>query len=175
MFSKVRETPNRLENVVFTDASLGNLNEGIGSTGAHEFWSKDRKGNCYLIAWQTNKIKLVVKSTIAAEALSLQEGLESAAFYKKLLEGIIGHQLAVEAYIDNKSVIESLNFTKLVDDRRLRIDIVHVAIRETVNNEENTNLKWCAGKNQLANCMTKRGAFGLELLQIVQCGKFIQN
>lgn len=99
--------------------------------------------------------------------------MESAAFYKKLLEGIIGHQLAVEAYIDNKSVIESLNSTKLVDDRRLRIDIA--AISETVNNEKNTSVKWCAGKNQLANCMTKRGASGLELLQIVQSGKFIQD
>lgn len=83
-------------------------------------------------------IKRVVRSTIAAEALSLQEGLESAAFYKKLLEGIIGHQLAVEAYVDNKSVIESLNSTKLVDDRRLRIDTA--AISETVNNEKNTSV-----------------------------------
>lgn len=129
----------RLENGSIHRRFSGNLNEGVGSTGANVLRIKDRNRNCYPIAWQTNKIKRVVRSTIAAETLSLQEGLESAAFYKKLLEGIIGHQLAVEAYIDNKSVIESINSTKLADDRRLRIDIA--AISETVNNEKSTHVK----------------------------------
>lgn len=63
---------------------FGNLNEGVGNTEAHVLWIKDRKGNCCPVAWLTNKINRVVRSTVAANTLSLQEGLESAAFNKKL-------------------------------------------------------------------------------------------
>lgn len=77
------------------------------------------------------------------------------------------------AYLDNKSVIESVNPTNLVDDRILCIDIE--VISETLNNEKNTNVKWCTGKDQLANCMTQRGAYGFELLYLVQSGKFVHD
>ena len=57
---------------VFTDASPGNINNGVGtySTGAQISWMIDGKSNCCPIAWQANKVKLVVRSTIAAECLS---------------------------------------------------------------------------------------------------------
>jgi hypothetical protein len=32
-------------------------------------------------------------------------------------------------------------------------------------------VKWCPGKVQLANSMTKRGASGIELLNVLQKGK----
>lgn len=57
------------EIIVFSDAALGNLNFNQGSTGAHIVWVKDRYGNCCPIYWKSNKIKRVVRSTIAAEAL----------------------------------------------------------------------------------------------------------
>ena len=125
---------------VFTDASLGNINNGFGSTGAQILWMTDGKSNCCLIAWQANKIKRVVRSTIAAECLSLQEGLESAVFYRKFLEEITKIQFPVIAYVDNKSVIESLNSTKLVDDKRLRID--KAAVSESLKTGEITEIKW---------------------------------
>ena len=65
---------------VFSYAALGNINCGQGSTGAHFVWLKDHIGNCCPIFSQSNKIKRVVRSTIAAEALSLQDGLESAYY-----------------------------------------------------------------------------------------------
>ena len=70
---------------MFSDAALGNINSGTGSTGANIIWIKDRKGKCCSICWQANKIKRVVRSTIAAEALSLQDGLESALYYRKII------------------------------------------------------------------------------------------
>ena len=69
-----------LKVVVFTDASLGNINDGTGSTGAYIIWLMDHSGRCCPISWNAHKIKRVVRSTLAAEALSLEEGLE-ASFY----------------------------------------------------------------------------------------------
>lgn len=73
----------------------------------------------------------------------------------------------ITAFVDNKSVVEALKSTKMVDDKRLRIDIA--AIKEIKNN--NVLVKWIPGKVQLANCLTKRGADGMQLLNILQTGK----
>ena len=44
-----------LKMVVFTDASLGNINEGTGSTGAFIIWVMDKTGNCCLECTQNQK------------------------------------------------------------------------------------------------------------------------
>ena len=67
--------------LALSDASLGNINNRTGSTGAHIIWLIDGTGKCCPLAWQANKIKRVVRSTIAAEALSLQEGLKTSYYY----------------------------------------------------------------------------------------------
>lgn len=94
--------------IVFTDASLGNVNGGTGSTGAHIIWLADNTGLCCPIAWHASKIRKVVRSTIAAEALSLHEGLEAGFYYRHMIEKILGvtpKTIPVTAYADNSSVI----------------------------------------------------------------------
>ena len=87
----------------------------------------------------------VVRSTIAAEAFSLQEGLESGFYHWRLLEDILPHNtVPIIAYIDNKSVVDAIYSTKLVDDKRLRLDIA--AIRESLENNEVSKIKLCSGK-----------------------------
>ena len=44
---------NNLKLVVFTDASPGNINEGLGSKGAYIVWMTDKTGNCCHIAWNS--------------------------------------------------------------------------------------------------------------------------
>ena len=59
-----------LKMVVFTDASLGNINEGTGSTGAFIIWVMDKTGNCCPIAWNAHKIKRVVRSTLGTTKIT---------------------------------------------------------------------------------------------------------
>ena len=113
--------------VVYTDASLCNMNDGTGSTGGHIVWLVDCHGKCCPLSWHANKIKRVIRSTIAVETLRLQEGIESSFYYRKMLENKIGihHKtIPIIAYVDIKSVIEAVHSTKLVDDKRLRMQIV---------------------------------------------------
>ena len=56
-----------LKMVAFTDASLGNINKGTGSTGAFIIWVMEKTGNYCPIAWNAHKIKRVVRSTLEAE------------------------------------------------------------------------------------------------------------
>ena len=50
-----------------------NINNGTGSTAGHIILLMDCHGKYCPLSWHGNKIKRVVRSTIAAEALSLQE------------------------------------------------------------------------------------------------------
>lgn len=173
-FSSLDLTTSKL--MTFTDASLGNLNDGVGSTQGVIIWIMDKQGKCCPLFWQAKKIKRVVRSTLAAEALSLQEGLEASFYYRHMLEEILGvpnKSIDIYAFVDNKSVIESVHSTKLVEDKRLRIDIA--ALTESVNQGEVREIKWCSGQKQLANCLTKAGASGLSLLEILQTGQMLPD
>ena len=66
----------------------------------------------------------MVRSTLATKTLSLQEGLETAFYYRQMVEEIMGLEsktIPIEAYIDNKSFIEAILSTRMVDDKRLKI------------------------------------------------------
>jgi hypothetical protein len=75
----------------------------------------DSSGKCFSLSLHTNKIKRVVRSTIAAEAPSLQEGLECGYNYRKMIENALripNHTTPIFDYVDNRSVIEAVNSTK---------------------------------------------------------------
>lgn len=162
--------------ILFTDAAHANLSDGVGSTGALLVLLMNDKKNCCPLIWHTHKIKRVVKSTIAAEALSLLEGLENTCYIRQMLQeilGIVKIQIPIEAYIDNKSVTESIQSTKMVDDKRLRLDIA--AIKELIETQQIQSVRWCPGKLQLADAMTKKGTSGYSLLSLIQSGMFVDK
>ena len=174
-FPKLDKTK-ELKVVVFTDTSLGNINEGTGSTGAYIIWLMDNTGQCCPIAWNAKKIKRVVRSTLAAEMLSLEEGLEASFYYRHMLEDILGFEqktIKIEAYVDNKSVIEALLSARMVEDKRLRVDVA--AIQESLKLQDFNLIQWIPGHLQLANVMTKQGASGFLLLKVLQSGNMLSD
>lgn len=152
---------------VFTDAALGNLPDGHSSTGAYVVFAVNKSKCCPLI-WKSNKIKRVVRSTLAAEALSLQEGIEEAYYVRTIMSELLNVTAPINAFVDNKSTVDAVFSTKMVDDKKLRIDIA--AIKEEVENGMLQNLNWIPDKEQLANVMTKKGASGMALLSVLQTG-----
>ena len=82
------------------------------------------------LSWHATKIKQIVRSTIiAAEALSVQ-GLDSGFYYRKMMKEILcisTRTIPITAYTDNKSVIEAVCSTKLVDDNWLRVDVTAIS------------------------------------------------
>lgn len=157
---------------VYTDASLANLGDGISSTmGIVVFLANH--GKACVISWRANKIRRVVKSTLAAETLALMEGLEEALYLKAMMKEIMSDaDLPIVATVDNRSLVEAVHSTKQVSDRRLRIDIG--CIKQMVD-ENFVTIKWCSGKMQLANVLTKRGASGKELLSVFHTGQIGLN
>lgn len=76
-------------------------------------------------------------------------------------------------YSDNRSVVEAVHSTKLVDDKRLILDIG--AVRQMLKLGEVQAVEWCPGASQLADCMAKKGASAYRLLTVLQSGKVVKD
>ena len=111
------------------------------------------------------KIKRVVRSTLAAEMLSLEESLEAGIYYRHMLEDVLGLEtrtIKIEAFVDNKSVIEALLSIRMVEEESLKLHDIN-------------KIQWIPGHLQLANVMTKQGASGFHLLKVLQSGNMLSE
>ena len=158
--------------VVYSDASHANLDR-IGSVAAHVLFMVNGKGSVCPLSWKSTKIKRVVKSTLSAEMLSLQEAIEDAIYVREMVTTVMNFTQAIPitAYVDNKSVIQALRSTKMVDDKRLRLDIA--SIKENLIKNDIHEINWVSGDKQLANCMTKHGASPYDLMKVITNGKLV--
>ena len=131
-----------------------------------------------------------MRSSLAAEALSLQTALEDGVFHRALIQEIFGHPLAsisINAFVDSKGVVEAIHSTKLVGhplasilisafvDSKGVAEAIHdiSAIKQSMDRNEVHSIKWYPGAVQLANCLTKRGAQSRDLLVVLQSGKLL--
>ena len=69
------------------------------------------------MAWQSKKVRRVVKSTLAAEALALLDVAEAGVYLATLLTEITGLEPVVKCFVDNKSLVENSYSTKLIEDK----------------------------------------------------------
>ena len=106
-------------------------------------------GNGYCpLTWKANKIVRVVKSTLTAEALSLLAGLDEAMYLQQMILDLFPDiPLPVYAKVDNKA-----------------------SMRESVQNGLVESISWIETKDQLADCMTKKGVSGERFMFILQTG-----
>ena len=159
---------NSLSIKVFADASFNNLHNGQ-SQGGHIIVCADSIGNCSLISWNSNRVRRVVRSTLAAETLSFTDGADSAIYFSKLIQEFTFNIPPIICYTDSRSLFESAGSYKPVNDRRLRVEIN--AIREMLLKNEIT-IKWIDGKQQISDVLTKKGASPFLLMDVIQSGKY---
>ena len=161
--------------LVFTDASFANINDGQGSVGGQLIFLRDKNNNASLVDWNAGKVKRIVRSTLAAESLSLVSGLENGIYLRMLLSELIGkkpEKMQCKAIIDNKSCVEALRSSSQVEDKRLRIEIG--SVKEMIKDRIVDEVTWVDGSEQLADVLTKRGSSGLELQEVIQKGRLKQ-
>jgi len=69
---------------------------------------------------------------------------------------------------DCKSLFEAVYSSKYVAEKRLCIELS--GIKELIENGQIHNIQWLETKNQLADCLTKKGASPMELRNVLQQG-----
>ena len=72
------------EIVTHCDASYRNL-KGENSQGAFVMFLVGKNGSSSILTWQSKKVKRVVKSTLAAEALSLDDAADASIYIRAIL------------------------------------------------------------------------------------------
>ena len=160
---------------VFCDAAFRNLPDQISSGRGHIILLVDEKNRSAPIGWTSNKVKRVVGSTIAAEALSLQIGLAHASFLRAILTEMLGvdmYKIPIVASTDSNNLYQAIYSTKFVEDKKLRIDIAQ--IQEAVE-KENAEIKWVEAGNMIADCLTKKGAMSDMLMDTIKTGRLFQE
>ena len=166
-----------LKLVTFSDASLGNLPDG-GTQGGGFIVLMGEQGLFSPLWWQSKRIRRVVKSTLAGETLALTEGIDNSVFIATLFtELYLGHTdptwLPIVCITDNKSLCDAIRSHKAVTERRLRMEIS--SVKEMIENHQIQKILWSGTKDQLSDCLTKRGASSMELLRILENGTLDQN
>jgi hypothetical protein len=157
--------------VAYCDASFANLSDGVGSCMGYIVFLAGCQNKVCPIAWKSGKISRVVNSTEAAEALALSEAIGESILLKKVLVAVKGPDLKsipITVFTDHKGVYEAVRSTKLVKNKRLRIDIAE--IKECINKGDITEVRRCSTTEQLADCLTKKGSDGRKLLSVLQTG-----
>ena len=156
--------------IVFSDASHANLSNGTGSCIGYIVFVVDADGRCCPITWKSGKARRVVKSTIAAEAMALLEGMEEAIYLRTIISEILCSVLIpIICITDHKGLVEAIYSTKLVEDKRLRVEIA--MMKENLSRREVHQVRLCSSADQLADCLTKKGVDGRKLLAILQQGQ----
>ena len=139
----------------FSDASFGNL-AGCFSQGGFIIFLTDHDKRCPIF-WQTKRIRRVVKSTLSAETMALLECAETAVYLRHMISEITKKlPMKIVCFVDNKSLVDAVYSTTLLEDKRLRIDMA--VLRNMLENGELSKISWINSKQQLADCLTKRGA-----------------
>ena len=161
--------PENLKVVAYSDATYNSLPDGSSQGGIVVFLLGEN-GRVAPISWQSRKLTRVTKSPLASETLALSEAADSGFLIASMIQEIfrLASLPMVKCFTDNGSLTETLQTSKIVCDKRLRVDIAR--LREMVEEEE-INVTWVKGTGQLADCLTKRGASTSKLLDVLSSSK----
>lgn len=115
-----------LKMVVFSDASFGNLADG-GTQGGHLIVLMGENGHFSPFSWQSKRVKRIVRSTLAGEALAMSDGVDNAIFlatlFSEVTAGDAAHVTPVTCVTDSHSLVDALKSTKSVTEKRLCLEI----------------------------------------------------
>ena len=158
--------------LAYCDASFANLPDG-SSQGGYIIFLSDEENNVSPISWCSKKLPRVCRSTLAAEVMAIIETIDMCCWLRKIFSDIFdGELLKTVIRTDNKSAFDNINSTTPADEKRTRVDIA--AIRQSVYNQE-IDLQWIRGENQLADCLTKQGSDSFKLKNTLIKGKICKN
>jgi hypothetical protein len=158
----------------FGDAGVKSMPDKITSVGGQVKLLCDVTTNkCCVLGWKSKKIKRKVISSLAGETLAMIDTIGDLVYTKAVLVQLFGsraNDVKTVVVTDSKNLEEAIKSTSLVDDPWLVPDIA--VVKEALENNTITKVKRVRGEDMLANCLTKSGASGKELLEVLKCGEF---
>ena len=156
--------PEKINIVSYSDATHASLPDG-SSQGAYVLFLKGDNDHLVPISWQSKKLARVTQSPLASETLAICDASDAGFLVSSLVKEIFkSASPTVTVLTDNLSAKDALNSSTVVSDKRLRVDISR--LREMVSRKE-VIVRWIPKEEQLADCLTKRGASSTSLLDVL--------
>ena len=156
--------------VGFGDAGFKSLPDKISSCGGQVLLlSNEKKGVSCVVNWKAKKIKRVVSSSTAAEALEVNDVLDELVYVKLVLMELLGgkaHSIPTRVATDSKNLYDVIQSTTIAENPRLRVDVAKV--KDSLRDEELNKLFHVKGKEMLADVLTKQGAPGFRLMKVLR-------
>ena len=159
---------------LFCDASFNNQDEKLRSTEGRVILLENRKSNkSNLFSWKTKKISRICRSVKAAETRALENGLDEAVHFARMVREIYDgevdlkepKQVDVEALTDNKGLWENLHNSRQCEEKLLRNSIA--LIKEMIDRRETKKIDWVDTSHMLADILTKQGGNGAWIKNVV--------
>ena len=119
-------------------------------------------------------IKQRARKESERENLTLKEIREQQVKVEKIMDmvedmkAIDPFKLPIISHCDSWNLYQALHGTKMVEDKKLRVNIAQV--KESVE-KENVEVRRVTGDRMIANCLTKKGAKGAGLLDTLRTGE----
>ena len=172
-----------------TDAGWGTRSNGESQGGyllcltVPKMFERTR-APCWVVDWQSKKLRRVVRSSVAAETLSGQNGLDAIEAYQAvMLETIWGvtpkefRELTPEypagLVLDSKGFFDAVTRSccsqAISQERRLQIDY---AIAKETTERQNILLFWVNNLRLSADCLTKLRGDTKPLFEILEQGTY---
>ena len=156
--------------IVYGDGAFANLPDRTLSSGGHIVFLVDSESRSCPLRWSVNKIQRIVRSSLASEALTLEESIEDGLFIKELLCELFreeAREIKLQSVTDNKSLKNAVYSTSMVKNKLLRINIA--AIKQAMEKYK-VLIDWQPGNMMIADALSKRQSDKKFLIQAVSSG-----
>ena len=157
----------------YGDAGFRSLPDKTSSCGGYVVMITNKaEGKSSVLNWRSNEIKRVVSSSTAAEALAANETLDEMVYIKFVLRELLGDgvdNIPLHLVTDSKNLHKAVLNSTLVENPRLRTDIAKV--KESSETKELNVFSCVKGKDMIADVLTKKGASGAMLMNILRTGE----
>ena len=156
------------------DAGIRSLPDKLSSVGGSVVMlaNKETKRVCVL-NWRSKKLVRKVVSSLAGEALAMNDTIGEVVYNKAVLRQIFGPKMdkvPVIIVTDSNNLFKSIYSTSLVEDGRLVPDIA--VIKEAIEQGVITEVRRVKGEEMIANGLTKSGASSSLLTNVLQTGLY---
>eukprot|EP00435_Cladocopium_sp_Y103_P055859 s19_g18.t1 len=176
--------------VCISDSGWGTRSSGESQGGyvlclAHKDILERKRAPCWIIDWSSKKLKRMVRSSVAAETLAGQNGLDAIEFFQALMSetlyGITPQEFRTNTpkipsclVIDSKgfydAVTRSCSSQSISVERRLMID--YAIARETIE-KQGVLVFWVNNLRMVADALTKLKGDTRPLFEILEGGTFL--
>ena len=123
--------------------------------------------------WKSKKIKRKVASSLAGETLAMTMTIGEVVYMRAVLCYLFGKRMEdipAIVFTDSNNLFKSVHSSSQVEDTWLIPDVA--MIKDALEQKVISEVRLVPGERMLANCLTKAGVTGTELLEVLRTGEY---